>query len=247
MEQRDLRIILPRSSDHILIKRNRIKLKAAQMLSFFQKKMHSSTSTIATLDYAIVRNQEIIKTVEQKSNSFTRNYYNSAAWNAILSNSLGAAAFGDGSLYMKRYNAAAVAFQPAYPGTWSAEGAAADAATGILVGTNATAESIEDYAMNTLVAEGNGAGQLNYSTTIGWMSWNGTTKVSTSHHQRFFANNGPSDVIVRECGLVKTLHTASTATYSTFLLIRDVLGTPATIAPGEGLLITYNLGSTYPS
>jgi hypothetical protein len=217
------------------------------MLSFFQKKMHSSTSTIATLDYAIVRNQEIIKTVEQKSNSFTRNYYNSAAWNAILSNTLGAAAFGDGSFYMKRYSGVAVAFQPAYPGAWSAEGLAADTTTGILVGSNATAESIEDYALNTLIAEGIGAEQLNYSATIGWMSWNALILTSTSHHQRFIANNGASNVIVRECGLVKTLHSASTATYVTYLLIRDVLATPITIAPGEGMLITYNLGSTYPT
>jgi len=124
--------------------------------------------------------------------------------------------------------------------------AANDDSYGIVVGTGNTPPTINDYALQTKVAHGNGAGQVQYGgVTFGLP----TSNTTTSHFTvtRNFSNVSGNPVVIYEMGLyVKgdnplpwISHRYSQSYRYNFCTIRDVIPAGITILNGETLTINY--------
>ena len=128
--------------------------------------------------------------------------------------------------------------------TTLANGLVSPAATiyGIAVGSNNTAESFEDYKINTKIAHGNAAGQLSYGQSLypATKSYVAGTKTYTAIHTRYFNNNSGGDVTVREC----TIEMQNQSTV--YCTCRDVFAD--VVVPNTGQLkVTYTFTLTYPA
>lgn len=101
---------------------------------------------------------------------------------------------------------------------------------GIIVGSDATAFSIDDYALGSAIIHGYNTGQLFYSK-VDWLPMElESTYISTIMH-RSFLNMSTSGVAVNEIGLYgKT--TNGNNQNSTYMLLRDVIATE-TILPDQ--------------
>jgi hypothetical protein len=127
-----------------------------------------------------------------------------------------------------------------YSTNWRCDAPVNNDTYGILVGTGITAPTVDDYAMETKIAHGVGAGQIQYSAvTFGAPASDGTTSHFTI--TRDFANGSGASITVTEVGLVVTLYTyAGTARY--FLTIRDAVN--ITVPNGETLTVNYRIQAT---
>jgi hypothetical protein len=144
-------------------------------------------------------------------------------------------------------------------GDWSSPSIAFDVLAGssvttfgIRAGTGTTPQTISDYAIQTPIAEGSGAGQLNHgAVTFG----NPAADTSTSQFTitRNLANNSGGSITVSELGLYcrcysydggdlgasfSFLANASRQTRY-FMIIHDVLSTPKMIPTGQTLTANY--------
>ncbi|MDY6862919.1 MAG: hypothetical protein SV062_08020 [Thermodesulfobacteriota bacterium] len=107
---------------------------------------------------------------------------------------------------------------------------------GVLAGTGTTASTISDYVMETLIAEGAGAGQLNYgATTVGAVNSDATSAWFTV--SRELTNNSGGDITVTEIGMVA--RAMGTPYY--ILIARDKLDSSETITNGTSKTITYTI------
>jgi hypothetical protein len=103
---------------------------------------------------------------------------------------------------------------------------------GIICGTGVTAPTVDDYVMETPIAHGAGAGQLQYSAvTFGAPADDGTTSQFTV--TRDFANASGGLVTVRELGIYVT------APNGYYLIIRD--GVNIAVPNGQTLTVNYRL------
>ena len=113
--------------------------------------------------------------------------------------------------------------------------------SGVLVGTGSTTPTINDYAMETLIAHGTSAGELQYgATTVG--SPSATANTATFRTTRIFTNGSGGSITVEEIGLVCYTGVIDGASYY-FLIIHDVTGGVA-VADGQSLTINYDLTTT---
>ncbi len=120
--------------------------------------------------------------------------------------------------------------------------AAGSALSGILVGSGNTAPAINNYAMETLIAHGVGAGQLQYAI-VSFAVPAASATVSQFTITRNFTNGSGGAVTVNEIGLVcKTKDITYTDRY--LLLIRDVVGGGISIPNGETLTVNYRPQAT---
>jgi hypothetical protein len=102
---------------------------------------------------------------------------------------------------------------------------------GILVGTGVTAADRDDNAMETLVAEGAGAGQLNYQPTlITWALVAGGSRVTIS---RLLINNSAGAITINEAGLAVRGDDAG-AVERYWLILRDIISGGREILAGGG-------------
>jgi len=115
--------------------------------------------------------------------------------------------------------------------------AGATSSYGLVVGTGITAAAIADYAMDTQIIHGTGAGQLSHGTTT-VSSPSATATEATFRITRIFTNSSGGDINVEEIGLVN-LQVGG----GYFLIIRDVTGTLA-VLNGQSLTINYDLTTT---
>lgn len=121
---------------------------------------------------------------------------------------------------------------------------ATDDGHGILVGSDATAESFEDFELLAQIAEGTAAGQLNHmamdypSKSYAALTW-------TITWLRYLNNNSPGNVDVNEVGLVPKGHSFLGA--FSFMMSRDKLGATVTIPATGQLKVTYTIELTYPA
>lgn len=101
---------------------------------------------------------------------------------------------------------------------------------GIVVGSDATAFSIDDYALGSSITHGYNTGQLFYSK-VDWLPMElESTYISTIMH-RSFLNMSTSGVAVNEIGLYGQA-TNQTSGIATYMLLRDVIATE-TILPDQ--------------
>ncbi len=117
--------------------------------------------------------------------------------------------------------------------------ASGDVNKGILVGTGNTPPTINDYALQTKVAHGTGAGQLSYgAVTFGATASDTTTSQFTV--TRNFANSSGGSITVNEIGLAcSSGRMGNTVTTYYFLIIRDVIGGGIAVPNGQTLTVNY--------
>ena len=117
--------------------------------------------------------------------------------------------------------------------------ASGDVNKGILVGTGNAAPAINDYALQTKIAHGTGAGQLSYgAVTFGATASDTTTSQFTV--TRNFANSSGNPITVNEIGLAcSSGRMGNTITTYYFLIIRDVIGGGIAVPNGQTLTVNY--------
>lgn len=108
---------------------------------------------------------------------------------------------------------------------------------GIVVGSDNTAESNTQYVLGTQIADGTGAGQLDYGAHV-WIDAQVVGANVDLQIQRTFINNSGGGVTVEECGI----YVKSYNVYF-FMIIRDVTGT-VTVNDGQTLTVDYTLRTT---
>ncbi|MBA7542366.1 hypothetical protein ES705_34687 [subsurface metagenome] len=123
-------------------------------------------------------------------------------------------------------------------------GGVGDATQGIQVGTGTNAESFEDYALQTLIANGTGAGQLSYiASEVHSISYAALTL--KNELVRYFNNNSGGGIGVNEVGLVALGSAGSSQTR--FMTTRDKLPATVTVPDTGQLKVTYTIQLTYPA
>ena len=110
---------------------------------------------------------------------------------------------------------------------------------GILVGTDNTGESLEDFALTGKVAHSAAVTYADvlrdsYTWTLGSLTFSTT-------YSRILTNISSGDVVIREIGLV-----VLTDLSYTYLMSRKVLASPVTLANGESLQVIYNISQVLP-
>ena len=111
---------------------------------------------------------------------------------------------------------------------------AALATYGIVVGTGTNAVTNNDYALQTQIAHGNGAGQLSHSNTTITSSQVVGINVDCLF-SRTFANNTAGTIIVNEAGCYVSARDTGVQRY--YCIVRDVQTQP--ILPGQSLTVQY--------
>lgn len=114
---------------------------------------------------------------------------------------------------------------------------------GIKVGDSNTPVTFDDFAMSSLIANGVGGGELQYSsglTPTG--AWDLPTLTYTVSHVQTFTNAGGGEVIVREIGLTGTLDLQGSHQMMTH---RDVVS-DIVMAPAEDLEVTHQFNTVFP-
>lgn len=111
---------------------------------------------------------------------------------------------------------------------------AGNTALGIVAGTGTNAVAVTDYALQTLIAQGTGSGQLEYSAQS-FGTWTQSGGDAYSSHTRTLLNNSGGDITINELGYV--VRGNSTTTH--YFLIDRTLPTPYTVTNGSGVVIEY--------
>lgn len=114
-------------------------------------------------------------------------------------------------------------------------GGVGDLGRGVMVGTGATAPTIDDYRLEATIGHGSGAGQLQYGgVTFGLPASDPTTSQFTI--TRDFANASGGDITVNEIGLY-VVGWDGGARY--FMVIRDVIAGGIVVPNGQTLTVNY--------
>jgi len=194
----------------------------------------------------------VIQKQRQRSHSWVRNAYNMLFCDMAGRNASDST-YGAGYLNYKD-TGAAVRYGnwtiPWYyednvesPGSLGFHAGAGDASYGIIVGSGINAESFEDYALQTPIAHGTGAGQLSYAASNSPVrTWTPSTKTMKSELVRYFNNNSGGDINVNQVALVAKLQSIYKG-----LMSRDKLVSTVTIPNTGQLKVTYTIELVYPA
>ncbi|NVM22097.1 MAG: hypothetical protein HWN68_10005 [Desulfobacterales bacterium] len=136
-----------------------------------------------------------------------------------------------GSVIWAAYNAT---------GTYKCNALSGNDDYGLLVGTGITPTDINDYALDTKIEEGTGAGQMEYGNHSIVNSTHDGSSYSYAGITRTVANNSGGSIVVAEVGLVCYMDWDS-STDRCFLLIREVLGTAVTVLDTQTLTATVRI------
>jgi len=201
---------------------------------------------------------KLIERKRQPAGSWTRNFWNWLASTQLYVNSNHATSFGAGYISWKSTAGVVggsttavlrmlqgVSYVDLVYDAVAGYGVAADVTTnyGILAGTGSTAFSIENFAMETLIANGTGSGQFSYQSMIAstW-SWTVGTLTMNFNRFRYMNNNSGGDITVEEIGLVA--RSSSPSLY--ILLERHITG--GLLVPNTAQLkAEYDTQMVYPS
>jgi hypothetical protein len=204
----------------------------------------------------VMPNGEVIHHHKQRSHSWTRNAYN-VIFGQVAGTPFSDATFAAGKLSMKS-TGAVVKTSATRLGGFSTNanlpainddgciGGAGDDTRGIQVGSNNTAESFEDFVINTIINNGAAGGQISYTlqnATV--VSYVAGTKTLSAALARYFNNNSGGAIDVKEV----TLGTLSSMVGSAFnsILTRDVLPVTVTVPNTGQLKVTYTISLVYPA
>ena len=184
----------------------------------------------------------------QRSHSYVRNAYNfivsTLVWLQPNDDT-----WGDGKLNIKDSTGTLqYGIDPLYTYSSGYLVAAGQATRGILVGSGATAESFEDYWLDTQIPHGEGAGQLSHQAMMTYpvQSWESGTRVMSAAWERYFNNNSGGVITVREIAIVLYVKGAG-MNWCNLLMSRDVLASAIDVPDAGQLKVTYTFEITYPS
>jgi len=111
---------------------------------------------------------------------------------------------------------------------------------GIVVGTGDTAVTINDYSLETLIAEGAGANQMNYNA-CGVADYAVSPPNCSFIVSRAVINNSGSLITVKESGL----NCRCWDTVSRYMCgVRDIFGTPQDVPNGGSIIVDYTIRVT---
>lgn len=189
----------------------------------------------------------------QRSHSWVRNAYNHL-FCQMAAKDANDATFGAGKLSGKQTNGTVrgIGYPFGYGESNSVDGtsyglrAAAGIDTkGIQVGSGTNAETFEDYALQTQIANGTGVGQISYiASEVHSIAYDAGTKVLRNTLIRYFNNNSGGNVNVNEVGIVAYLQGQFSQNY---MMSRDKLPATITVPTTGQLRVTYTIQLTYPA
>lgn len=113
---------------------------------------------------------------------------------------------------------------------------------GPVVGTGSTAVTISDYALETLIAQGTGAGQLDYqATAFGSISVADSTCTFTV--SRIMVNDSGGAITVNEVGIYAyAMDSGDSGRY--FLIVRDIVSGGQEVPDGGSVKLQYTFSIT---
>jgi len=115
---------------------------------------------------------------------------------------------------------------------------------GIVIGTGDTAESFEHHSLASKIANGKGAGQMQYlAQAAALFLYDSANKKYTARHVRGFSNNSGGSITVKETGMDFQFNAPATAQ---FMVCRDLFSPTIAVANGETLTITYEISLVFP-
>jgi hypothetical protein len=117
---------------------------------------------------------------------------------------------------------------------------------GVVVGTGLNVVTPTDYALQTQVAHGRAAGQLEYSGG-GVRNLLIAAPNVTMNIVRYFENHSGGDITINECGIYAAgcSYNGQANHYAwSFCIARDLLGAPVVVADTELLRVTYTPTTT---
>lgn len=184
----------------------------------------------------------------EKANSWNRNLYN-INYSHIASALLSTATYGAGSLAPRSWNGGYILPPISYFSLISQNGrfgAAGDNAYGIVVGSGTSAESFEDYQLQTLILHGTTTGKLSYQAgTAGTPTYDSGTKTWTNAIARVLNNNTADAITVNETGLH---FPASINNASAYICVeRNHLAAGVSVSANYKLTVTYTFQMTFPA
>jgi len=195
---------------------------------------------------------KLLDGMRSRSHSWTRNAYNHI-FSQLAGKDATSSTFGAGLLSGKntsgtvRYGSYTISISKdlSADGTdYGYRAPAGEASYGIVVGSGINAESLEDYALQTPIANGTGAGQLSYvQSEAHVITWSSPTFKNTL--VRHFNNNSGGDVSVNEIALIARMFPA-VLSYNSVLQARDKLASTVTVPNTGQLKVTYEITLTYP-
>jgi hypothetical protein len=119
---------------------------------------------------------------------------------------------------------------------------ASSTAHGIRIGTDNTAEALNDYSLGSLIAHGTGAGQMQYSVTSLTEAWDAGNSRWYAQWDREFTNGSSGSITVNEMDMV---FNANAQSNSYMQMYRDVIGGGQAVDVGESLGVTYEIRHSY--
>lgn len=122
-----------------------------------------------------------------------------------------------------------------------------DSLQGIWIGTGNTAETFNDFELDTKIDHGNAAGELRYWDMLDTKKeWDAPTRQWTITNRRYFTNHSGGSISVAEMCMVGRM--AIYASYYYVVVARDVLGSPIAVADEELFMAEYQiLSGVWPS
>jgi hypothetical protein len=122
-----------------------------------------------------------------------------------------------------------------------------DSLQGIWIGTGNTAETFNDFELDTKIDHGDAAGELRYWDMLDTKKdWDAPTRQWTITNRRYFTNHSGASISVAEMCMVGKM-TIDTSYYYV-VVARDVLGSPIAVADEELFMAEYQiLSGVWPS
>jgi hypothetical protein len=197
----------------------------------------------------------ILTHFKQRSHSWVRNAYN-LMFTELAAVDGNDGAFGAGKLNIKDTSAALYVGNRA-EGQLNADSmlnadkgytcGAGLVTNGIVLGSDATVESFEDFALLAPILNGVGAGELAYAASLPYaIAYDIPSKTLSAALVRFMNNNSGGDVLIKELALVNT-GVAGGAGGVHWLNSRDHLGATVTVPNTGQLKVTYTVNLVYPA
>ena len=128
-------------------------------------------------------------------------------------------------------------------GSFSTSGIAGADTQGIVVGTGTTANTPTTYQLATIIPVGVATGELSYAADAFLapiVSGNNVSFVTS----RQFSNTSGASITINEVGEYASCYSSTLASFTYFLMIRDVLTSPITVANSSTTTATYSIQIT---
>jgi hypothetical protein len=236
-----------------VIKRDRFAIFASRLIAKVQAKLHVSPEALVLLEWTKKDANGIdVEHVVGKSHSLVRNYYSLACASALIIPTTPVNSKTDNNWGL--YNASNI-FKSIPVGaknisdgaiTYTSYGSSGYNSNGMVIGTGTNAESFEDYKLQTQLNTSMywQSGGILYASMSTKVIWDAGARTWTSHISRGFTNGSKTTYVITEVGLYDNLEEVGNQT--DFLMARDILSSPVTLAQNESVVFKYTFSYQFP-